>query len=63
MDVSLIAIHIQRSDALIASKALSAALHELRELLGVYDLPQTERIVRAQKALNYFNNIIDTPTD
>lgn len=54
-------LQIQRSDALIASRAISGLMQELRACYGNYELEGSKHVLRAQNALNYFHDILERP--
>lgn len=53
---------VLRAQALIATRALEAAQWEVRSHTGVYELPNNERMLTVERALNHFRNILEEPT-
>lgn len=54
-------LQIQRSDALIACRAIEGLMQELRACYGVHELEGSEYVLRAENALDYFRDILEHP--
>lgn len=54
-------LQIQRSDALIACRAIEGLMRELRDCYGIHELAGSEHVLRAQNALDYFRDILEHP--